>query len=111
MEPTSSRLPLLKIKGEITGDGDMEIDGQVEGKISLPRHKLTIGHSGQLNCDIAVREMIVYGRVEGQILVGGLIQIRKGATVVGKIKAARLLIEDGAEFQGYIEMEPRGTKP
>jgi cytoskeletal protein CcmA (bactofilin family) len=108
--PVPSRLPLLKISGEITGEGDLEIDGQVEGKISLPGHKLTVGQSGRLNCDIDVREMVVYGRVEGNILVGGLIHIKKDATVIGKIRTARIHIEDGARFDGYIETEPRGAK-
>jgi cytoskeletal protein CcmA (bactofilin family) len=95
----------LEIKGEITGSEDMQIDGSVEGTIVLPEHKLTVGRSGQLSCNVDAREVLVYGRVVGNIRATDLIEIKKDGSVLGDIRAARVRIEDGAHFQGYVDME------
>lgn len=95
----------LEIAGEITGSEDMQIDGSVDGTIVLPRHKLTVGGSGHLNCNVDAREVSVYGTVVGNIRATDLIEIKKDASVTGDIRAARVSIEDGAHFKGYVDME------
>ena len=101
--------PLLKVKGTLVGHADMQIDGEVEGSISLPANRLTIGHSGRIKSHVDVLELVVYGHVEGKIQASGLVAIKKDATVIGDIRAARISIEDGARFEGYIETERPNT--
>ena len=102
----SSHIALgLEIKGEITGSEDLQIDGSIEGTIVLPGHKLTVGGSGQLNCNVDAREVVIYGTVVGNIRATDLIEIKKDASVTGDIRAARVSIEDGANFKGYVDME------
>jgi cytoskeletal protein CcmA (bactofilin family) len=97
--------PGLKIKGEIAGYEDLQIDGNVEGTIDLQGQKLTVGRSGQLNCRVDAREVLVYGKVVGNLRASDLIEIKRDASVVGDIRAARISIEDGAHFKGYSDME------
>jgi cytoskeletal protein CcmA (bactofilin family) len=95
----------LEIKGEITGSADLQVDGSVEGTIVLPAHRLTVGRSGQLSCNVDAREVLVYGTVVGNIRATDLIEIKKDASVTGDIRASRVSIEDGAHFRGYVDME------
>ena len=93
------------IKGEISGEEDLQIDGKVEGPVSLRNHRLTVGSGGQLNSEINAREVVVYGRAVGNIRVRDRVEIKKNGEVVGNITTARLSIEDGAYFKGSIEIE------
>lgn len=95
----------LQIKGEIFGDADLQIDGNVEGTIALPGQNLTVGRSGQLSCNVDAREVLVYGKVLGNLIATDLIEIKKDGSVIGDIRAPRISIEDGAYFKGYIDME------
>src|SRR4051812_5726560 len=104
--PETGRVgPLLKVQGTIVGSADMQIEGEVEGTITLPGNRLTVGPSGRIKSDVDVLDMVVYGRVEGKIRASGLVAIKKDSTVLGDIRAARVSIEDGAHFEGYIETE------
>ena len=101
-----SRIALgLRVEGEITCKDDLQIDGNVEGKILIPHHRLTVGRSGQLTCSVDAHEVIVYGKVVGDLSATGLIEIKKDASVIGDIRAARISIEDGAYFKGRVDME------
>jgi cytoskeletal protein CcmA (bactofilin family) len=95
----------LEIKGEISGDEDLQIDGKVKGPISLPGHRLTIGRTAQLSSEVTAREVIVYGTVAGNIRARDRIEIKKDAEVLGDITTARISVEDGASFKGRIEIE------
>jgi cytoskeletal protein CcmA (bactofilin family) len=97
--------PGLKIKDEIAGYEDLQIDGNVEGTIGLPGQKLTVGRSGELSCNVNAREVLVYGKVVGNLRASDLIDIKRDASVIGDIRAARISIEDGAYFKGYSDME------
>ncbi len=99
----------LKVSGIMAGQADMQIDGELEGTISLPANRLIVGPSGYVKATVDVLEMAVYGRVEGKIHAGGLVAIKKEATVLGDIRAGRISIEDGARFEGYIETERPGS--
>jgi cytoskeletal protein CcmA (bactofilin family) len=100
----------LEIKGEISGDEDLQIDGKVKGPISLPGHTLTIGRTAQLSSEVTAREVIVYGRAAGNIRARDRIEIKKDAEVVGDITTARISVEDGASLKGRIEIE-RAKEP
>jgi cytoskeletal protein CcmA (bactofilin family) len=93
------------IKGEISGEEDLQIDGKVEGPVSLRNHRLTVGRGGQLNSQINAREVVVYGNAVGNIRVRDRVEIKKDGEVTGDIVTARLSIEDGAYFKGSIEIE------
>jgi len=98
--------PSLKIKGQITGNEDLRIDGKVEGPISLLDHELTVGFSAELNSEIASAKVIVYGKVVGNVQARHRVDIKTDGSVIGDISTARISIEDGAHFKGRIEIDP-----
>jgi cytoskeletal protein CcmA (bactofilin family) len=95
----------IVVKGEITSDEDLQIDGRVEGPISLRGNRLTVGRTAQLNSEIDAREVIVYGNVSGNLRARDRVEIKKDGRVLGDIATARISIEDGAYFKGRIEIE------
>lgn len=98
----------LHVKGEITGNEDLLIDGSVEGLVHLEERKLTIGSSAKLTADIIAREVVVYGNVKGNLRARDRIEIKKDGSVVGDLTTARIMIEDGAYFKGSIEIDKAG---
>lgn len=107
--PTARNLsflgPSLEIKGRISGEEDLQIDCKVEGPIALQGQKLIAGRSAQLHSEIAAREVIVYGKIQGNVRAQDRVEIKKDGSVVGDIATARISIEDGAYFKGRIEIE------
>jgi cytoskeletal protein CcmA (bactofilin family) len=100
----------LEIKGSIVGQEDLQIDGKFEGSISLQGQRLTIGRTGRVNSEVKAREIVVYGDIAGNLLAQDRVEIKKDASVIGDITAARISIEDGAHYKGHIEIE-RGKQP
>jgi cytoskeletal protein CcmA (bactofilin family) len=98
----------LHVKGEITGNEDLAIDGTVEGLVQLEDRKLTIGASAKLTADVIAREVVVYGNVKGNLRARDRIEIKKDGSVVGDLTTARIMIEDGAYFKGSIEIDKAG---
>jgi cytoskeletal protein CcmA (bactofilin family) len=98
----------LHVKGEITGNEDLAIDGTVEGLVHLEDRKLTIGASAKLTADVIAREVVVYGNVKGNLRARDRIEIKKDGSVVGDLTTARIMIEDGAYFKGSIEIDKTG---
>jgi cytoskeletal protein CcmA (bactofilin family) len=98
----------LHIKGEITGNEDLVIDGSVEGLVQLEDRKLTVGASARVTADIIAREVCVYGNVKGNLRARDRIEIKKDGSVVGDLTTARIMIEDGAYFKGSIEIDKAG---
>ena len=92
------------LKGQIYGREDLTIDGEVEGTVELQEHRLTIGPNGKVMATIKAREIVVLGTVHGNIETREKIDIRKEAKVVGDIRTARIVIEDGAYFKGSIDI-------
>jgi cytoskeletal protein CcmA (bactofilin family) len=104
----------LEIKGTISGEEDLQIDGRVEGPVSLHGHRLIVGRSGQVNSEINARELMIYGRVTGHLRASDRVEIKKDAEVTGDLATGRISIEDGAIFKGHIEIqrqEPRSEPP
>jgi cytoskeletal protein CcmA (bactofilin family) len=93
----------IKIKGEITGNEDLFIDGPVEGKLNLGSSSVTIGPNGTVKADISAREVVVRGRVEGKIAGKERVQLWSTGYVSGEITTQRLAIEDGAVLRGKVE--------
>lgn len=98
----------LHVKGEITGNEDLVIDGSVEGLVQLEDRKLTVGASARLTADVIAREVVVYGNVKGNLRARDRIEIKKDGSVVGDLTTARIMIEDGAYFKGSIEIDKAG---
>lgn len=92
------------LKGQIYGREDVTIDGEVEGTVELQEHRLTVGPSGKVVATIKAREIVVLGTVQGNIETREKIEIRKDAKVIGDIRTARIVIEDGAFFKGSIDI-------
>jgi cytoskeletal protein CcmA (bactofilin family) len=99
----------LHVKGEISGDEDLHIDGTVEGLVQLEDRKLTIGATAKVTADIVAREVVVYGNVKGNLRARDRIEIKKDGSVVGDLTTARIMIEDGAYFKGSIEIDRAAT--
>jgi cytoskeletal protein CcmA (bactofilin family) len=95
----------LRLKGEISGNEDLQVDGSVEGLIHLDERKLVIGASAKVSADIIAREVVVYGNVKGNLKARDRIEIKKDGSVVGDLTTARIMIEDGAYFKGSIEID------
>jgi cytoskeletal protein CcmA (bactofilin family) len=97
------------IKGELSGSEDLFLDGEVEGSIELRDHSLTIGPNGHVRANINAKEVIVQGKVEGNIAGTDRVELRKSAVQVGDIATQRIVIEDGAYFKGGIDIRKDQT--
>jgi cytoskeletal protein CcmA (bactofilin family) len=93
------------LKGEISGNEDLDIDGTVEGL-----GKLTVGATAKLTADIIAGEVIVYGSVKGNVRGKGKVEIKKDGSVNGDLTTVQIIIEDGAYFKGSIEIEKSAEK-
>ena len=94
------------IKGELSAREDLTIEGQVDGKIELNDHVLTIGPNGRIEADVLAKVVSVMGTVHGNIRATETINIRETATVDGALVAPRVGITEGASFRGQIDMQP-----
>ncbi len=98
----------LQIKGEISGNEDLHIDGSVEGSIHLESGRVIVGASAKVSADVSARDVIVYGTVKGNLRARDRIEIKNNGSVIGDLSTARIMIEDGAYFKGAIEIEGKG---
>src|SRR5260370_9842950 len=95
----------LHVKGEISGNEDLIIDGSVEGLIELDEQKLMFGATAKVTADIIAREVVVVGNVNGNLRAKGRIEIKKDGSVTGDLITARIMIEDVAYFKGSTQIE------
>ena len=100
----------LHVKGEISGNEDLLIDGSVEGLVQLDERKLTVGASAKVTADVIAREVVVYGNVKGNLRAKDRIEIKKDGSVIGDLTTSRISIEDGAYFKGSIEIDKSPEK-
>ena len=98
----------LVIKGEVTGSESLYIDGRVEGSISLAGNHVTIGRNGVVAANINAREIVVLGKVRGNLTASDRVDIRSDGSLTGDVVAARISIEDGAFFKGGIDIRKGG---
>ena len=92
------------VKGELSGSEDLYVDGEVEGSISMRGQSLTIGPNGRVRANIEARNVIVHGRVDGNVMATDRVDMRKSAFLTGDLTTARVAIEDGAYFKGTIDI-------
>ncbi len=100
----------LFIKGEITGSESLFIDGKVEGSINLNGNRVTVGRNGQVAASITAREVVVLGKVRGNVTATDRVDIRAEGALTGDVAAARISIEDGAFFKGGIDIRKPDAK-
>jgi cytoskeletal protein CcmA (bactofilin family) len=101
----------LIVKGEVSGSESLFIDGKVEGAINLSGNRVTVGRNGQVAANIVAREVVVLGKVRGNIQASDRVDIRSEGSLTGDVAAARISIEDGAYFKGGIDIrKPGDTK-
>ncbi len=98
--------PSIVIKGTVTGDEDLLVQGKVEGSIELGNHEVTVGQSGQVKADIQAKVVRIDGAVAGDVKGNEKVVISKSGNVRGNIVAPRVTLEDGAIFKGSIDMDP-----
>lgn len=99
------------VKGELSGSEDLVVDGEVEGSIALRGQSLTVGPNGRVHANIEARNVIVHGRVDGDIHATDRVELRKSASLSGDISTARISIEDGAFFKGTIDIQKPEPAP
>ncbi len=100
----------LVIKGEVTGSESLYIDGRVEGSINLPGNRVTVGRNGVVSANISAREIVVLGKVRGNMSASDRVDIRGEGSLTGDVVAQRISIEDGAYFKGGIDIRKPGQK-
>ena len=95
----------VTIRGEVFSKEDLYVDGALEGKIELPAHTLTVGPHGTIKTGvIQAATVVILGAVQGDVDAQDKVEIRKGATLTGNIKTARIVIEEGAYFKGGVDL-------
>lgn len=94
----------IRIKGDVTGDEDLLIQGHVDGSVKLEQHAVTVGANGRVHASISARIVTVEGEVEGNLTAEERVVLRSSARVQGDIEAPRVVLEDGASFRGGIDM-------
>lgn len=93
------------IRGELSGSEDLYLDGEIEGTVNLRDHKLVIGPNGKIKATITAREIVVHGKVEGNIGGCERVELKRSSALTGDISTHRIVIEDGAMFKGGVEIK------
>jgi cytoskeletal protein CcmA (bactofilin family) len=97
----------IHIKGELTGNEDLTIEGKVEGKVMLKDHNLTVGANGKIVAEINAKTVMVLGEVTGNITADDKVEVAATGTMRGDIQAPRVVLADGAKFKGAIDMDKK----
>lgn len=93
----------IRVKGEVTGEGALEVEGEIEGRVALDR--LTVGPTGVVAAEVSVADAIIAGRSSGRLEASRRLEVKGTATVEGEVSAPALVIEEGAVFKGRVHMD------
>lgn len=99
------------IRGELSGSEDLFFDGEVEGSIELKSNSLTIGPNGRIRANIQAKEVVIHGRVDGNIRATERVELKQSAVLSGDLVTQRIMIEDGAFFKGAVDIQKAEAKP
>ena len=102
--------PSISIKGNVSGEEDVLIEGQIDGEISFKQHTVTVGAKGRVKADIHCKTVFVEGQVNGNLYGDEKVVVRQSGRVEGNAVAPRVVLEEGANFRGNIDMQPRSGK-
>jgi cytoskeletal protein CcmA (bactofilin family) len=100
----------IVICGEVKGKEDLIVDGRVEGTVSLAENRLTIGPNANVAADLSAKDVLVLGRVQGNVVASGRVELRAGCNLEGDIRALRLAVEDNAVFRGKVDLTQSVSK-
>lgn len=98
------------VKGELSGSEDLYLDGEVEGNIDLHNHNLVIGPNGRVRANVSAKDVVIHGKVDGNVTGVDKVELKKSAVLNGDISTQRIVIEDGAFFKGSIDIRKGETK-
>jgi cytoskeletal protein CcmA (bactofilin family) len=98
------------IKGELSGSEDLYLDGEVEGNIDLHNHNLVIGPNGRVHANVSAKDVVIHGKVDGNVTGVDKVELKKSAMLSGDISTQRIVIEDGAFFKGAIDIRKGEAK-
>ena len=98
------------IKGEVTGNESLYIDGRIEGSITFKDHRVTVGRNGVVQANISAREVVIMGKVTGNVECSDRVDIRSEGTLTGDVVSARISVEDGAMLRGSVQLNPSEQK-
>jgi cytoskeletal protein CcmA (bactofilin family) len=98
------------IKGELSGSEDLYLDGEVEGNIDLRNHNLVIGPNGRVRANVQAKDVVIHGKVDGNVMGSDRVELKKSAVLNGDINTQRIVIEDGAFFKGSIDIRKGDAK-
>jgi cytoskeletal protein CcmA (bactofilin family) len=99
----------VTIRGELSGTEDLYLDGIFEGSVNLPESRLTVGPNAQIAAELHVRDLIVFGTIDGNVVATGRIELRQTAILNGDMTAGRLSIEESATIRGRVELTGLAT--
>ncbi len=98
------------VKGELSGSEDLYVDGNVEGSIELRNNSLIVGPNGRVKATVSAKGVVIQGRVDGTVSASDRVELRKTAVVNGDVSTQRIAIEEGASFQGKIDIQKEPGK-
>ena len=99
------------IRGELKGSEDLIVDGHLEGTISLSEGRLTIGPNANVAADLSAKDVLIMGKLQGNIVATGRVELRSGSVVEGDVHALRLAVEDNAVFRGKVDLTQGAKTP
>jgi cytoskeletal protein CcmA (bactofilin family) len=100
----------LVIKGDISGAESLYIDGRVEGTINIPENRVTIGRNGAVTADVNAKEVVIMGKVHGNVICSDRLDIRSDGSVTGDVVTQRISVEDGAILKGSVQVQSSGEQ-
>jgi len=100
----------LVIKGDVSGAESLYIDGRIEGTINIPENRVTIGRNGVVAADVNAREVVIMGKVTGNIICSDRLDIRSEGSVTGDVVTQRISVEDGAHLRGSVQVQAAEQK-
>jgi cytoskeletal protein CcmA (bactofilin family) len=98
----------VKVKGELSGSEDLYFDGEADGSVDLHEHTLTIGPNARIRATLSAREVVIHGRVEGNVCASEKVELKRSCSLTGDLCTKRIVIEDGAFFKGAIDIQKEG---
>ena len=98
------------IRGEVKGSEDLIVDGQVEGTVNLQENRLTVGPNANVAANLCAKDVLILGRVQGNVVATGRVELRAGCNLEGDIRALRLAVEDNAVFRGKVDLTQAVSK-
>jgi len=100
----------LVIKGDISGAESLFVDGRIEGTVNIPEHRVTVGRNGVVTAGVSAREVVIMGKVQGNIICSDRLDIRSEGTVTGDVVVQRISVEDGAILKGSVQVQAAGEQ-